>query len=96
MPEVLAALEKGFHPVMKRGFKEPQGGIWLEAGDVWKYGTTKNPATRYSQSFLDDWNLYYKKEFSGSLQKALDAEKEKILDYIKKYGKLPPGNKIIK
>lgn len=39
---------------MKRGFKEPQGGVWLNEGDLWKYGTTKNSATRYSHSFLDE------------------------------------------
>ena len=48
----LKAVEDGFYPVMKRGFAEPQGGVWLNAGDVWKYGTTKNPATRYSELSL--------------------------------------------
>ena len=92
----LKALEDGFYPVMKRGFKEPQAGIWLDAGDVWKYGTTKNPATRYSQTFLDDWGLFYEKQASGTLQQALSAEKGNIVNFLNQTGKLPSGNKIIR
>ena len=92
----LKALEDGFYPVMKRGFKEPQAGIWLDAGNVWKYGTTKNPATRYSQTFLDDWGLFYEKQASGTLQQALSAEKGNIVNFLNQTGKLPPGNKIIR
>ena len=80
--------------LMKRGFAEPQGGIFLKAGDVWKYGTTKNPTTRYSQSFLTEWGLEYKPQFSGTLQEALSAEKQQILNYESLNKALPPGNKI--
>jgi hypothetical protein len=92
----LKATEGGFYPVMQRGFSEPQGGVFLNAGDVWKYGTTQNPATRYSQSFLDDWGLRYEMQTSGTLPEALAAEKSQILQYLNKNGVLPPGNKIIK
>lgn len=92
----LKAVEDGFYPVMKRGFAEPQDGVWLKAGDVWKYGTTKNPATRYSQSFLNEWGLRYEQQFSGTLQEALSAEKVNILNYLKQMEKLPPGNKFAK
>ena len=92
----LKAVEDGFYPVMKRGFAEPQGEAFLKAGDVWKYGTTKNPATRYSQSFLDELGLRYEPEFKGTLPEALSAEKQKILNYLDESGVLPSGNKIIK
>ncbi len=92
----LKAVEPGFYPVMTRGFSEPQAGVWLEAGEVWKYGTTRNPGTRYSQSFLDDWSLRYETEFAGSLEDALLNEKGSILGYVVDNGALPPGNKIVR
>ena len=92
----LTALNDGFYPVMVRGFEEPQAGVWLDVGDVWKYGQTQNPATRYSQAFLDEWGLLYQKQFSGTLQEALSAEKNQILNYLYENGVLPPGNKIIR
>jgi RHS repeat-associated protein len=90
----LVARQEGFYPVMQRGFREPQAGIWLNAGDVWKYGTTQNPATRYSQTFLREWGLRYAPQSSGTLQEALAAERASILRYFYQHGRLPPGNKI--
>lgn len=94
----LRATEDGVYPVMRRGFSEPQGNIQLNAGDVWKYGTTKNPGTRYTQRFLDETGngLRYDSQLSGSLEEALSAEKSKILDFLNENGVLPPGNKIIR
>lgn len=90
----LTTLNASFRPVMKRGFAEPQAGLWMEAGEVWKFGTTKNPLTRYSQAFLDRWSLQYQREAAGSLKEALAAEKKQILDYLNQNGVRPPGNKI--
>jgi hypothetical protein len=92
----LKATEEGFYPVMTRGFKQPQAGIRLNPGDVWKFGTTQNPATRYSQSFLTNWGLVYEKQFTGTLDQALSAERSNILNYLNQFGTLPPGNKIIR
>jgi hypothetical protein len=92
----LTATESGFYPVMQRGSKQPQAGIWQEAGEVWKYGTTKNPTTKYSQSFLDKWGLQYEKQMGGTLQDALSSEKSSILKYLDQSGTLPPGNKIVR
>ncbi|HSF39572.1 MAG TPA: hypothetical protein VLT87_07245 [Thermoanaerobaculia bacterium] len=50
----LRAAESGFYPVMSRGSKLPTGVVWLEEGEVWKFGTTKNPRRRYSLSYLDN------------------------------------------
>jgi hypothetical protein len=80
-------------PVEKH-WKEIEGR--LKAGDVWKYGTTKNPTTRYSQAFLDKWGLRYQSQSSGKLSEALSAEKGNILKHLNQNGKLPPGNKIIR
>jgi hypothetical protein len=90
----LVAAEPGFYPIMKRGFVEPQGGIWLNAGDVWKYGQTMNPTTRYSQAFLRQWNLGYQPQYSGTRQQAMSAEKAQLLRYVVEFDELPPGNKI--
>ena len=90
----LRAVEDGFYPVMKRGFAEPQGGVWLNAGDVWKYGTTMNPSTRYPKSFLEEWGLRYSPQNSGTLQESLASEKANILLYETVHGVLPPGNKV--
>ena len=92
----LKAIEDGFYPVMKRGFREPQAGVWLNAGDVWKYGTTKNPATRYPVKYLDKLGVRYEPQSSGSLGQALFSEKNSILNYLRQNSVLPPGNKIIR
>jgi RHS repeat-associated protein len=90
----LVAAKDGYYPVMKGGFAEPQGEVWLNAGDVWKYGKTINPATRYSKTRLDELGLVYERQFSGTPSQALAVEKQKILNYQTEYGTLPPGNKI--
>ena len=94
----LRAAEDGFYPVMKRGFANPQELTWLNKGDVWKFGTTKNPLTRYSQSFLDNTGagLRYSTEFSGTLKQATKLERMKILNFRGQNGFLPAGNKIVR
>ncbi|TCV78149.1 hypothetical protein [Sulfurirhabdus autotrophica] len=72
---------------------------WCEKGDVWKFGTTVNPTTRYSQSYLDnigEFGVNYSKEFGGPLKDALSIEAMKIKNYLSQTGHLPPGNKMIK
>ncbi len=95
----LRAAEDGFYPVMKRGFANPQELTWLNKAEVWKFGTTKNPLTRYSQSYLDnigEYGVYYSKEFSGTLQQSLQLERMKIMNFMEQYGFKPAGNKMIK
>jgi hypothetical protein len=96
----LRAAEDGFYPVMTRGSAEPTGIAWLEKGDVWKFGTTKNPATRYSQGYLDsvgDYGVNYSTEWQGTASEALQLEKMKIQNYqFQNGGTLPPGNKIVR
>ena len=73
----LVASEDGMYPVMEWGFKEPQGEIWLNRGDVWKYGQTQNPLKRYPQSFMDNTGegLRYLKQLKGTRPEALTSEK---------------------
>jgi RHS repeat-associated protein len=94
----LRANESGFYPVMVRGFKEPQFTNWLEKGEVWKFGTTKNPTTRYPLSYLNsigDYGVNYVTEFSGTLEEAVTVQNMKILNIKSQTGFLPPGNKIV-
>jgi hypothetical protein len=82
---------------MKRGYKDPVAITWCEAGDVWKFGKTINPSTRYSQSTLDnigEHGVVYAKEFASLSNEALLLELMKIENYVQQTGKLPPGNKI--
>jgi RHS repeat-associated protein len=94
----LKAARDGFYPVMKRGFKAPQELVYLNRGDVWKFGTTKNPLTRYTQNYLNNTGagLRYSTEFSGTLKQSLQLENMKIRNYLWNYKYLPPGNKMIK
>lgn len=94
----LKAAKDGFYPIMRRGLKEPQAMTYLKRGDIWKFGTTKNPSKRYSQNYLNNTGagLRYSTEFSGTLQQSLHLENLKILNYKLNFRLLPPGNKIIK
>jgi RHS repeat-associated protein len=93
----LRVLKDGFYPVMKRGYKDPVAVTWCEAGDVWKFGKTINPSTRYSQAALKnigEHGVEYKNEFTSLSNEALLLELMKIENYVQQVGKLPPGNKI--
>ena len=94
----LRAAESGFYPVRVRGAKEPQFITFLEKGDLWKFGTTKNPAARYSQSYLDsigEYGVQYSTEFQGTLQEAVTLQNMKIQNFRLQTGRLPPGNKVV-
>ncbi len=67
---------------------------------MWKFGTTKNPATRYSDSFLrntGDAGLRYSTEWRGTASEALELEKMKIKNFkVKNGGTVPARNKIVR
>ena len=90
----LRATKSGFYPVMKRGFRRPQELQWLDVGDAWKFGTTKNPFKRYSKRWLRRNNLDRVKEFEGNASEARSLQNMKIDNYKSQNGHLPPGNKI--
>jgi len=77
--------------------------IWLNAGEVWKYGKTCNGEDgRYLSSYLMEMKLFYRQQFVGNEKECLIIEKQKIYSYpnlpeclIRKIILLrPPGNKI--
>ncbi len=94
----LRVLKSGWYPVMKRGFKDPVSLTWCEKGDVWKFGKTINPRTRYSVTSLKnigEHGVEYIKEFSSpQASQALTVEEMKIVNYLFQLGALPPGNKV--
>lgn len=45
----LVAKRGGIFPVLSRGSQEAARHVPLKRGDVWKYGTTAQPARRYSE-----------------------------------------------
>ncbi|MBY6062837.1 RHS repeat-associated core domain-containing protein [Pseudidiomarina sediminum] len=74
------------------------GVMWLNEGDVWKYGQTTKPATRYSEARLNGGlagrRLSLEPQYRGTQRQVLLAEKLKIYTHLAKTGTLPPGNKI--
>ena len=93
----LVARKDGFYPVMEWGKREPMGKVWLEKGDIWKIGETKNIVNgvqrRYSQQWLDRNNLKYIRVMKGPKKVMQRWERLKIIKCIKKRGNLPAGNK---
>jgi len=68
------------------------GTIHLNAGDVWKYGTSANPSDRYSTNELK--GLTMEIETTGTAAQVLAQEKIKIIEYVNENGTRPPGNPI--
>jgi len=77
--------------------------VYMNVGDVWKYGETTQIATdlsggirqwRYSGASLVEANLEFVPEFVGSQVGAKFMEMVKLKAYIIANGQLPPGNKI--
>ena len=93
----LTAAKDGFYPIMEWGKRKPVGKVWLKKGDIWKIGETRNVKNgiqrRYSQAWLRRNDLIYKRVMKGPKIKMRIWERLKILKYIKRRGKLPPGNK---
>jgi len=81
------------------------GRVWLNKNEVAKYGTNViNANARYTKEFLDEYNVYYFTQFTGTLQECLEEEAKKIYLYYTlpenevRYKSLirPPLNKIDK
>ena len=70
------------------------GTIYLEKGDVWKYGETLNPKKRYSQAWLDRMGLEFYEEAYGTKIEIFFYQLEKLFIYYLAHDRLPPGNKI--
>ena len=71
------------------------GKVYLNAGDVWKYGQTVH-SNRYSRAELSRKDLTRINIFYGNQMEILIQEKIMIYGYVFEHGKLPPGNKIFR
>ena len=75
---VLVARRSGLYPCLSC----PAPIIYLNAGEVWKYGVTrKGKEGRYTEQYLGANGLIYFVEFRGALQQCLAVEKQKIFNY---------------
>jgi len=70
--------------------------IYLNRGDVWKYGESTHPDERYSDSFLKETGVRRVDEFWGTQSQVKVMEKIKIYQYYINNGHLPPGNRIFR
>jgi hypothetical protein len=86
----LRATVAGPYPSVRGGF------VSLNIGDVWKYGETLYPNTRYSQEYLKTMKLVRVDEFFGNQRAIKIVEKAKIYTYFLQNGHLPPGNSIFR
>jgi len=82
---------------MERGSKAPVGMTWLEKGDTWKIGETWNPLKRYSQTALEAANLErVAVNVHRTKRLARQAERRALDAFLREYGMLPAGNKMLK
>lgn len=72
------------------------GSTFLNAGDVYKYGETTQPDSRYSNTDLQRMGLRYEEEYRGSQAMAKIVEKLRIYGHVLENGELPPGNRIFR
>ncbi len=86
----LFVTHNGWYPVLHRGITTANDSIWLNIGEVWKYGKTCNgELLRYTQQVyykdnkqvLSREDLQYFSEFYGSESDCLIKEKQKIYNY---------------
>lgn len=76
--------------------------IFLNAGEVWKYGFTTKGTARYQQNFYRKFGLEFFPQLEGSIQECMEEEIRKIYDYPKLPEararpvvlERPPGNKV--
>lgn len=90
MAYALIATKPGYYPSVRA-----PGTMYLNAGDVWKYGiTTTN--SRYPSGVNVYFNLRQQPLATGGEYKIRAYEKIAIVSYGLTHGHLPPGNKIIR
>ncbi len=74
----LIAKKAGYYPCLHN----PTKLIFLNIGEVWKYGVTINgEKVRYTTKYLQENNLLYRIEFSGDYAQCLAQEKIKLFNY---------------
>jgi hypothetical protein len=94
----LTANTSGYYPIMTLGSAKPTGTMYLNAGDVWKYGETTS-LSRYQETYLRSIGVGGVKEvkqFMGNQMQIKIQEKIMIYNYFFTHGQLPAGNKIFR
>jgi RHS repeat-associated protein len=92
----LTANKSGWYDVHEWGKLTLIGQVYLEKGDLWKIGTTKNPNSRYSKTWRQSKNLEKVTLLEGTLRTTRFWERMKLKGYVSaKGGRLPPGNKCL-
>jgi len=86
----LVAERAGLYPTVRGEL------VQLNAGDVWKYGISTEPAGRYPAQTLSVLGLRMDIQATGTLPQVYVAEKAQLIYYFISNGSLPPGNRIFK
>ena len=86
----LVAERAGLYPTVRGEL------VQLNAGDVWKYGISTDPAGRYPAQALGVLGLRMDIQATGTLPQVYVAEKAQLIYYFISNGSLPPGNRIFK
>ena len=86
----LLAETSGLYPTVRGDL------VQLNAGEVWKYGVSTDPANRYPLAGMQGLSLQMEIQATGSLSQVLVAEKVQLIQHFMTNGSLPPGNRIFK
>lgn len=86
----LVADRDGLYPDVRYGQVE------MKRLEVWKYGTSFDPDSRYPKGYMEGLGLSMVIQFEGTREATLAAEKAKLIIYYQAKNELPPGNKIFK
>jgi hypothetical protein len=86
----LRANATGAYPNVRGGM------VILQPSDVYKYGETTQPDSRYSATSLAAAELSYQTEFVGSQMMSRIVEKQLIYGHFFENGNLPTGNRIFR
>ena len=91
----LIAQANGYYNVYSFGLVLPTGKVWLNAGEVWKYGETTS-SDRYDAAYLGREGVIFTPQFFGTQVMIKIEEKRKIYHHFFMNGSLPAGNKIFR
>lgn len=96
----------GRYPVVTSGipyFLDPKT-RFLNAGETWKYGTTKKPYVygnsgrgrynRHSEDYEYPPGIMHRVVYTGTRAQTLFVENLLIMEYVATHGYFPPGNKV--
>jgi hypothetical protein len=90
----LLAEHDGFYNVYATGSSVPLPvKVYLQAGDVWKYGESTDIKNRYDNGYLKQEGVTITPLFSGNQVQLKAMEKFLLYGYFFQNGQLPPANK---